>query len=406
MRRLKAFAVLLGVVSATFATATPALADDKDKLVERIVATADPSLLQVAVTTRRAHGVPRVDTIRVPDIAAAKRVVRDMLGRPDVAVVAMDHRVKAAGFSDPYYIRQWALDTRHLRFASVYSLTRYDQPHVKIAVIDSGAQSSHPDLVGHVISGYNAINPGSAPSDDCGHGTHVAGIIGARVNNSTGVVGFAQRAYVRPVKALQNSLVYGCSGYGSDIANGIYWAAASDSAGTHAQIISMSLESDQYDATEANAVAYAQSRGLVVVAAAGNGGGSQVAYPAGYANVVGVGAVGSSSSYPYWAYASFTNHGYWVDVAAPGVNILSTVPPSNPDCPSSEQLSSGYCYMSGTSMATPYVAATIALAMQHCHWSGRTAVSWMQRTASSYPSKSIYTGYGFINPVKLLRCGS
>jgi len=406
MRPLKAFAVLLCVVSATLATATPAVADAKDQLVERIVAKADPALMQVAVTTRRAHGVPHVDTIRVPDVAAAKRVVGDMLGRPDVLVVAMDQRVKVAAFNDPFYIRQWALDSKHLRFGSIYSLTQSDQPHVKIAVIDSGAQASHPDLAGHVISGYNAINPGSSPSDNCGHGTHVAGIIGAALNNSRGIVGLAQRVYVRPVKALQNALLSGCSGYGSDIANGIYWAADSDSSGTHAQIISMSLESDQYDATEANAVAYAQSRGLVVVAAAGNSGGSQVAYPAGYPNVLGVGAVGPRNTPPYWAYASFTNHGPWVDVAAPGVSILSTVPASNPDCPSSEQLSSGYCYMSGTSMATPYAAATMALAMQHCHWSGRAALSWIQKTASSYPNKSIYTGYGFINPVKLLRCGS
>jgi thermitase len=406
MRRMKAFAVLLGVVGATFATAAPALADDKDKLVDRIVAKADPTLMQVAVTTRRKHGVPGVDTIRVPDLAAAKRVVRDKLGRPDVAVVAMDQRVKAAAFNDPFYVRQWALDSKHLRFGSIYSLTRNDQPHVKIAVIDSGAQSSHPDLTGHVISGYNAISPGSAPSDSCGHGTHVAGIIGAALNNSRGIVGLAQRAYVRPVKALQNSLLNGCSGYGSDIARGIYWAADSDSAGTHAQIISMSLESSEADPTEANAVAYAQSRGLVVVAAAGNSGAGQVAYPAGYSNVLGVGAVGPSNSYPYWSYASFTNHGPWVDVAAPGVSILSTVPPSNPDCPAAQQLSSGYCYMSGTSMATPYAAATLALAMQHCHWSGRTALNWIQKTAGNYPSKSVYTGYGVINPVKLLRCGS
>jgi len=406
MRRMQAFAVVLGVLGATLATATPAVADEKDKLVDRIVAKADPSLMQVAVTTRKGNDVPRVHTIKVPNIAAAKRVVRDMLGRPEVAVVAMDHRVKVSAFNDPFYTRQWALDSRHLQFSSIYSLTRNDTRRVKIAVIDSGAQSSHPDLTGHVISGYNAINPGAAPTDSCGHGTHVAGIIGAALNNGRGVVGLAQRAYVRPVKALQNSLLNGCSGFTSDIANGIYWAASSDSTGTRAQIISMSLESPANDPTEANAVAYAQNRGLVVVAAAGNGGDGQRVYPAGHPKVLGVAAIGPSNTPPYWVRPSFSNYGTWVDVAAPGVSILSTVPPSNPDCPSSQQLSSGYCYMSGTSMATPYAAATLALAMQHCGWSGRTALNWIQRTASRYPTKSIYIGYGLIKPVKLLRCGS
>jgi len=404
---MKTFAVVSGMVGATLAMATPAVADEKDKLVERIVAKADPSLMQVAVTTRQGNGVPHVHTIKVPNIAAAKRVVRETLGKPNVTVVAMDHRRKATAFNDPYYAHQWALDSRHLQFSSIYSLTRNDTRRVKIAVIDSGAQTSHPDLVGHVISGYNAIDPSLGPYDDCGHGTHVAGIIGAALNNGRGVVALNQRAYVRPVKALEwypASLFdpAGCYGDGSDIANGIYWAASSTSAGTRAQIISMSLESSAADATEANAIAYAQSRGLVVVAAAGNGGDGQRAYPAGYSKVLGVAAIGPSSTPPYWVRPSFSNYGPWVDVAAPGVNILSTVPPSNHDCPSA----SGYCYLSGTSMATPYASATLALAMQHCGWSGRTALSWIQRTASRYPTKSIYIGYGVIKPVKLLRCGS
>ena len=408
MRRMKAFVVLLGVVGSTLATAPPAMADGKDKLVERIVAKADPNLLEVVVTTRGKSGVPRFDTVEVPDRAVAKRVVGDMLGRPGVVAVEMNRLVKAAAYNDDLYRYQWPLDSRHLQFSSVYSLTRNDTRRVRIAVIDSGVQSSHPDLSGHVISGYNAISPGSSTADDCGHGTHVAGIIGAGLNNGRGIVGLAQRAHIRPVKALRwyPGLLGGgeCAGTTPDVAQAIVWAASGSP--THAQIINMSLEAGTPSDAESAAISYAQSRGLVVVAAAGNGGDGQRTYPAGYSKVLGVAAIGPRETPPYWYRPAFSNYGSWVDVAAPGVGVLSTVPASNPDCPSSQQPSSGYCYLSGTSMAAPYAAATLALGMQHCGWSGRTALNWIQRTASRYPTKSIYIGYGLIKPVKLLRCGS
>lgn len=413
MRRMKAFAVLVGVVSATFAMAAPAVAGDKEKLVDRIVAKADPRLMEVLITTRGKDGVPKFDTVKVSDVAAAKRVVSDKLGRPGVVAVEMNRLIKAA-YDDPMYVYQWPLDSKHFYYPGIYSLTRYDTSRPRIAVIDSGVQAAHPDLSGHVISGYNTVGDsnGSTQYDDCGHGTHVAGIIGAGLNNGRGIVGLAQRAYIRPVKVLNwhaGSLFEdkGCYGTGDDVAQGIVWAALGSP--THAQIINMSLTATSPLEAERQAVAFAQSRGLVVVAAAGNEAqaGNPVEYPAAYPNVLGVAAMGPSNSSPYWARASFSSYGTWVDVAGPGVNIPSTVPSGlNHDCPSNAEWPGGYCFMSGTSMASPYVAATLALAMEHCHWNGRTALNWIQTTASNYPSKSIYTGYGVINPRKLLRCGS
>lgn len=410
MRRVQALGVVFGVAAA-LATAPPAGAADKDDLVNRIVAKADKSLLEVLVTKRDSNGVPRFETVRVPDIAGAKKVVSDRLGRKGVVAVEMNRLVRATAYNDPLYRYQWPMDSKHFYYPGIQSITRNDTSRPRIAVVDSGVQSNHPDLAGHVISGYNTVGSvnGSNQTDDCGHGTHVAGIIGAGLNNNRGVVGLAQRAYIRPVKALRwySATLFepaGCYGSGADIAEAIVWAALGSP--THAQIVNLSVEADSPLEAERQAVAYAQNRGLVVVAAAGNTPNGAATYPAAYPNVLGVAAVGPRNTPPYWVRASFSNYGPWVDVAAPGVNVLSTVPASNRDCPSGQQFDTGYCFLSGTSMAAPYTSATLALAIQHCRWNGRTALNWIQRTAGNYPADSNYTGYGVINPRKLLRCGS
>lgn len=406
MRCMKAFVVLLAAVGASAATATPVAAADKDDLVDRIVAKADGDLLEVLVTTRGKGGAPRFDTVKVPDVPAAKRVVGDMLGRPDVLAVEMNRRISTAA-NDPLFRNQWALDSRHFYFDRVQYVTRSDRARPYVAVVDSGVQSSHPELIGHVRSGFDATGYGST-ADDCGHGTHVAGIIAATANNSRGVAGLAQRAWIRPVKVLrwQSGGLLGpsdCYGTSRTVADGITWAA------DNAHIISLSLEAATPSEAERIAVAYARSRGRAVVAAAGNSGDGQVVYPAGYPSVIGVGAVANSGSSPhYWTPADFSNPGWWVDVAAHGVGIASTVPPRlNRTCRTTDEYpsdGSGYCFLSGTSMATPYVSATLALAAQHCGWSMATAMGKMMQTASHYPKRYSKVGYGVVNPLKLLRC--
>ncbi|HJR89370.1 MAG TPA: S8 family serine peptidase [Aeromicrobium sp.] len=400
MRRRQALAVVLGLVVTTFGTVTPAAADDKETLVERIVGKADPELLEVLVTTRGEGGAPRFQTIKVPDVAAAKRVVGSKLGRSGVLAVEMNRRV-STGANDPLFRNQWALDSRHFYFDRVNSVTRNDQSRPYVAVVDSGVQSGHTDLAGRVGTGYDAFGGGST-ADACGHGTHVAGIIAATANNYRGVAGLAPRAYIRPVKVLrwEGGLLGGgdCVGYSSTVAAGITWAA------DHAHIINLSIEALSPSDAERIAVNYARSRGRAVIAAAGNSGDGVVVYPAGYSGVIGVGAVARSNSYPYWTQAGFSNPGSWVDVAAPGVDIVSTVPPSNRTCSEYPSAGSGYCFLSGTSMATPYVAATVALGVQHCRWSTSTALVAMQRTASHYPKKFSKVGYGVVNPLRVLQC--
>ena len=405
MRRRQAFGPVVGAVLgvvATFATATPAAAAEKDDLVNRIVATADKNLLEVLVTTRGKGGAPRFETVKVRDVDAAKSVVGDMLGRSGVLAVEMNRRVTTAA-NDPLFRRQWALDSRHLYSDRVTQITRNDQARPYIAVVDSGVQR-HADLTWHVRSGRDTTGYGST-ADDCGHGTHVAGIAAATANNGLGVAGLAPRAFIVPVKVLRwqrDGLLgpFGCFGTSATVAEGITWAA------DNAHIINLSLESEAPSSAERLAVAYAIGRGRAVVAAAGNSGAGKVVYPAGYPSVIGVGAVGNTGSPPYWAPAGFSNSGSWVDVAAPGVNIVSTVPPRlNRTCRDAYPNDySGYCFLSGTSMAAPHVSATLALGIQHCRWSTATATNRLLRTASHYPKRYSSVGYGVVSPVRLLQC--
>ncbi|GAB4457519.1 MAG: hypothetical protein OHK0029_17450 [Armatimonadaceae bacterium] len=219
-----------------------------------------------------------------------------------------------------------------------------------VAVVDTGVVLNHPDLANKIyrnssggVIGYDFANGDSDPTDDNGHGTHCAGIIGAETNNALGIAGIAgwdggagsdvTSTKIMPIKVLSAS----GSGTMTAVANGITFAADNG-----AKVISLSLGGGG-STTLANAVSYAWNKGCVLVAAAGNSGSSAQSYPAAYPNVLSVAATDSSDRL-----ASFSNYGSWVSCAAPGVSILSTYP-------------GGYAYLSGTSMACPHVAGEVAL---------------------------------------------
>lgn len=192
---------------------------------------------------------------------------------------------------------------------------------------------------------------GGSPKDDDGHGTHVSGIIGATGNDATGVVGVAGYpeggVEIMPLRVLDT---WG-SGYNSDIVDAVYYAADNG-----ADVINLSLGGGGFSGAFQDAVNYADSAGVVVLAAAGNNGNTTTSYPAGYANVIGVGATTNLDTK-----ASFSNFNGTVDVSAPGLNILSTVP-SYPFLGSTlEGNSLNHEYYSGTSMATPMAAGLAAL---------------------------------------------
>ncbi len=207
---------------------------------------------------------------------------------------------------------------------------------VRVAVIDTGIDLSHPDLSANIKGGYNAINPSKSAKDDNGHGTHVAGTIAA-IDNDIGVIGVAPQADLYAVKVLDRR----GSGWVSDIIEGLDWAVANDIA-----VVNMSLGLSSNVSALAVAVARADAAGIVMVAAAGNDYGGPVGYPAAYPQVIAVSAVDAADGL-----ASFSSIGPQVDLAAPGVAIRSTYK------------GGGYRDLNGTSMASPPVAGTAALVL-------------------------------------------
>ncbi|MBI3299357.1 MAG: S8 family peptidase [Elusimicrobia bacterium] len=207
---------------------------------------------------------------------------------------------------------------------------------VRVAVIDTGIDCAHPDLKANCQKGYNAIDSKKPPTDDNSHGTHVAGTIAA-ANDGQGVVGVAPAAKLYPVKVLD------ADGGGSltSIIKGLVWAGNNGM-----QIANMSLGSSRGSVFMRLAVSYAKARGVALLCAAGNSGGS-VGYPAAYDACIAVAASDSGNNV-----AEFSSRGKQVDFIAPGVDVKSTVP------------GGGYDRYSGTSMATPHAAGLAALAVQ------------------------------------------
>jgi len=210
---------------------------------------------------------------------------------------------------------------------------------VKVAIVDTGVKNDHADLTPRVILGATYVTGTKSAKDDNGHGTHVAGSVGAS-NNAIGVVGVAPACTLVAVKVLDRN----GSGYLSSVAAGIRWAADNG-----AKVINMSLggSSDTQAGDLLSAVTYAAGKGVVICAAAGNEG-DQVpqpaSYPAMYDQTIAVGATDSADAVPVWS-----SKGSYVDIAAPGVAVKSTYKDGL------------YATWSGTSMATPHVAGAAAV---------------------------------------------
>ncbi|MEM7342837.1 MAG: S8 family peptidase [Chloroflexota bacterium] len=264
--------------------------------------------------------------------------------RGDIEFATVNHVISIANEpNDTWYSFQWALD--HTNDADIDAPEAWSYntggDEIIIAILDTGIDLDHPDLQANIVNGATFIPGTSTPDDDHGHGTHVAGIAAAIGNNNLGIAGVSWRAKLMPVKVLS------ASGSGSDstVSQGIEYAVNN---GAH--IINMSLGAaytsypcSGFD-TISNAINYAKSQGVLVVAAAGNESVGKVSCPSAYDEVISVSSTTSSNSL-----SSFSNYGPRVDVSAPGSSIYSTL------------RGGGYGYQSGTSMATPYVAGLAAL---------------------------------------------
>ncbi|MDR6225346.1 S8 family peptidase [Desmospora profundinema] len=234
--------------------------------------------------------------------------------------------------NDPEYSKQYALQI--VEAPKAWDVTKGSQD-VKVAILDTGVDYNHEDLAGKVEKGGDYIDNDQDPMDEQGHGTHCAGIAAAATDNGIGIAGMAPDVTIYAVRVLDAN---GSGSYDA-IAKGII-----DAADAGSDVISMSLGGSQGSRTLEEAVNYAHEQGSVVVAAAGNSSTNAPSYPAYYENAIAVAATDENDRL-----ANFSNYGDWVDVAAPGVNILSTMPNNQ------------YQNQSGTSMATPYVAGLAGL---------------------------------------------
>jgi len=282
---------------------------------------------------------PRTYVVSVPSGQRSTRMA-ELAAQSNVQWVQPDDVIEAQALpNDTDLAKQDYL--AGVNAAGAWDVT-HGAPSVVVAVLDTAVDLTHPDLVGKLVSPASFVTAASCPSDDRSeeaHGTVVAGMIGAATDNAAGIAGLGWNTRVMPVQVLCDS---GEGFLASEVAAIRY--AADHGAG----ILNMSFSSDSAGPALREAVAYAQSKGLVVVAAAGNQeptGTTELQYPAALPDVIGVAALSDSKTL-----ASFSDRGPWVDIAAPGDGAYSTVPDG------------GYLGgWRGTSFAAPLVSATVAL---------------------------------------------
>jgi subtilisin family serine protease len=279
----------------------------------------------------------------------------------------------AAAAGDPLRSQQWNLTLISAPVADVSGAGAV------VAIVDSGVAAGHPDLRGRLVRGHDFVDGDSAPGDGDGHGTHVAGIVGAATGNGVGIASVAPRAGIMPVRVLDSD----GAGTVDAIAAGIDWARVNG-----ADVINLSLGSEVPivgaaggDAIDA-AIRRAVAAGVVVVAAAGNSGVPVCEQPAD--GLVCVGAVDKRRMR-----SVFSSFGAGLGLMAPGgsalpsagEDVLSTVPPA------------GYEEMAGTSQAAPHVAGVAALLVS-LGVRGRAAVNRMLATATDLGTPGVDPEYG------------
>lgn len=341
----------------------------------------------------RVEGFIRGINVQIVKVPANKfqEKIRGYRGEPSIEFIEPDYAVSLilplvpTTFEppdDPFFEYQWALNNTgqeggtpdaDIDAPEAWAVTE-GLPDVKIAILDTGIDQDHEDLA-EKIAGNNNFTTSPTVDDLYGHGTHVAGIAAAITDNGKGVAGVAIESNLMNGKVLDDT----GSGYYSWVANGIIWAADNG-----AKVINLSLGGYGRSRTLENAVNYAWDKGSVIVAAAGNDNASRRLYPACYTSCIAVAATDQND-----AKADFSNYGNWVDIAAPGVDIISTFPNH------SNYFGDiyNYAYWGGTSMATPHVAGVAALVWATEH--GASNASVRTRTESTGDEAgTMWSSYG------------
>ncbi|WP_442602575.1 S8 family peptidase [Paenibacillus sp. KN14-4R] len=271
--------------------------------------------------------------------------------------------------TDPLRGKQAYLD--RIGIEAAWKAASSSQKPIVIAVVDTGIDLNHPDLKANLVPGTNILNPKLPPQDEFGHGTNVAGVIGAIANNDIGIAGIVRNVKLMPIKALAND------GFGDEkkLGEGIKYAVDHG-----AKIVVLSLGLNKQSSYLENIVKYAEERDVLLVAAAGNDG-SAIRYPAAYASVLAVGGVDANNEVE-----PRSNFGSELDVVAPW-NVFTTA------------LDGRYEYNEGTSMAAPQVAGVAALIWNKFpQLKAHQVRSLIEQTAQDVntPGWDERTGYGLV----------
>lgn len=354
--------------------------------------------------TQRARAVlNRTAVLDLSPQANLSHALAEYRSNPEVEMAEPVRVLQIQGVpNDPSFPSLWGM-------AKIQATTAWDLAQgngVVVAVVDTGVDHTHPDLAANIwsnmdeisgngidddgngyvddVRGWNFVSNTNTPLDGHSHGTHVSGTIAAVGNNNVGVIGVAPLAKIMAVKGLGDD----GSGYDSDLAQGIVYAADNG-----ADIINMSWGGTGDSPVIEEAIQYAHSVGVILVAAAGNSAIDASQFlPAKYASVITVSAFNSAD-----VMASFSNFGTKIDVAAPGVSILSTVPGGY------------YSSFNGTSMASPHVAGLAALLLsQRPALTNEQVRQSLRQTADDVGAAGFDTqsGYGRINARKALQAAA
>lgn len=340
----------------------------------------------------------------VPESRVA-RLVQQLRQEPVVETAERDGRYQSFGWmsyepNDPLYRHQWHMD--QINMPAAWRLSR--GRGAVVAVIDTGVAFRDegesfrqvPDLAGTgFVPGYDFVDNDENPFDENSHGTHVAGTISQTTNNGIGVAGVAFEASIMPIRVLNRQ------GYGSwgDIANAIRFAADNG-----ADVINMSLGGPIPSVSIWSAVRYARSKGVVVVAAAGNTGSRGVQYPGALSQVIGVSATRYDETLTW-----YSSWGPQVDVAAPGGDtrvdqngdgmmdgvLQNTILPGTP-------MENDYVLLNGTSMASPHVAGVAALLVSQGISRPAAVERIMERTARTEDRNPEQYGAGIVDAAAAL----
>lgn len=377
---MKRLGLIIGVVACLMASNVGA--NGLERYVITIQGPVEQNIKAAGGMVDHSFSIISAVAVRIPEAA-----IPGILKNPNVVSIEPDillHATKkppwAGGGGDteqPAQVLEWGVD----RIDAELTWNAATGYGVRVAIIDTGIDKDHPDLIDNLMGGVNfvpkrrRINP-DAWDDDNGHGTHVAGIVGA-ADNDGGVIGVAPEVSLYGVKVLNRQ----GSGYLSDIIAGIEWAV-----NNNMQVINMSLGTDAYTSTLKAACNAAYASGVTLVAAAGNDGDtysdSDVDYPAAYASVIAVAATNIADTR-----ASWSSDGPEVELAAPGVNIRST------------WKNGEYNTISGTSMASPHVAGVAALVLSDEALTPDQLRIRLQDTADDlgYPDFDTLYGYGLVD---------